>query len=126
MIVFFKNKNIYYLPEQVGQKFPNLVGYYADGCSILAVDRVNFQDIPKLESLVLSGNRLVSLPANVFFDLKALKEVLLREFLIKFFLFGSNFILSLEKNKILFFTGDAFGSLTNLAMLIFERKRVHQ
>lgn len=67
------NKQIFYLPENVGEKFPNLLQYEAKDCSITMVSKKNFKGLTKLTKLNLWGNQIEKITNNVFEDLTELE-----------------------------------------------------
>lgn len=75
-----RNKKISYLPVKIHEKFPNLVGLYADSCNIKAISKVNFEKLGKLRRLSLSFNQIVIVNSNTFDDLTALELFWMREF----------------------------------------------
>ena len=77
---FDHNRKIFYLPENISDKFPNLVGLSAELCSIKALRRENFKNLHKLKYLWLTQNSLEMIPSNTFDDLVALETLHLRKF----------------------------------------------
>jgi Leucine-rich repeat (LRR) protein len=73
------NKNIQFLPENVGDRFPNLLYHNASNCNITNVSKKNFQGLFKLKVLDLSHNRIEKIPSNTFDDLDELEQLLLRK-----------------------------------------------
>lgn len=73
------NKKIFFLPENVAEMFPNLVSYYAYGCSLTEVSKKNFRSLRKLTLLSLNGNNIEEIASNTFEDLRSLLYLYLRE-----------------------------------------------
>lgn len=73
------NKKIHYLPEKVAETFPNLLIYYAQGCSLKEVSKVNFENLIKLRMLILNWNRIEMICSDTFEDLKSLEHLELCE-----------------------------------------------
>lgn len=74
-----RNKKIFFLPEKVNEKFPNLVLYSANECSIKEISKVNFKGMKLLKSLYLYHNFIEKIPSDTFEDLNSLKELELRK-----------------------------------------------
>lgn len=72
-----RNRNVEFLPNRVGQKFPNLVSYIADRCAIREISTANFEYLFHLRILDLNGNRLESLNTDSFKDLVSLESLFL-------------------------------------------------
>lgn len=70
---FNLNKKVSFLPIDVYKKFPNLVGYSAQFCSIKLIRRENFINLAKLKSLWLNRNLISEIPTNTFDDLESLQ-----------------------------------------------------
>lgn len=73
------NKNIFYLPVQVGVTFPNLLGYDARNCFIKEIFKENFKGLNKLRKLWLYGNLIERITSETFEDLQALEKLWLGE-----------------------------------------------
>jgi Leucine-rich repeat (LRR) protein len=73
------NKKIQFLPENVGDRFPNLLHHRASNCNIIEVSKKNFQGLFKLRLLDLSHNQIEKIPSNTFEYLEELEQLLLRE-----------------------------------------------
>lgn len=67
------NKKISFLPVKVDEKFPNLVGYSAQFCSIRSIHKENFNNLGKLKSLWLNRNLITNVPSDSFDDLESLQ-----------------------------------------------------
>lgn len=67
-VVFFAryNKKLQYLPSNLGEKFPNLLSLFADGCSIEELSKENFKGLNKLNYLELSDNQIETINDDVF------------------------------------------------------------
>jgi acid phosphatase class B len=78
-IQFARNKKVFFLPEKANEKFPNLVLYSANECSIKAISKINFKGLKNLKSLYLYQNQIEKILSDTFEDLTSLKEIELRE-----------------------------------------------
>lgn len=78
---FSNNKNTRFLPENASQKFPNLVGYYARGCSIEKIWKINFQKLIKLRLLDVANNAIDKINDETFENLDLLEWLYLCELL---------------------------------------------
>lgn len=67
-IIFDYNLNIYYLPEKVNKKFPNLQGISAEKCSVKMISRNNFAKLPSLSVLLLNENKITAIASDTFRD----------------------------------------------------------
>jgi Leucine rich repeat len=72
------NNKINYLPINVGEKFPNLLGYDAAGCSLTEVLSSNFRKLSKLKELYLNYNQIERVNADTFDDMTSLEVLHLR------------------------------------------------
>lgn len=73
------NKNIFFLPVNVYEQFPNLVGLDAGVCSIKTIFKENFKNLNKLKILILHHQPIETIPNNVFEDLVSLELLWLRK-----------------------------------------------
>jgi Leucine-rich repeat (LRR) protein len=73
------NKNIFYLPENIDEDFPNLMRYNAKRCSITAITKKNFKGLSKLTKLNLWGNQIERITSETFKDLTDLEVLSLGE-----------------------------------------------
>ena len=78
-VQFARNKNIFYLPEKVSDKFTNLILYSANECLIREISKVNFKNLKFLKSLYLHNNQIQTIPGDTFEDLVSLNELELRK-----------------------------------------------
>jgi hypothetical protein len=76
---FNSNKNILYLPENVDEKFPNLVEYDAYSCCVTQIARKNFKGLNKLRAIFLGHNQIEEIAGGSFADLVLLEIVWLGE-----------------------------------------------
>jgi hypothetical protein len=73
------NKKIEFLPENVSDTYPNLVGYNAPKNSITQITPKNFKGLVKLEILYLQYNQIETIPVETFKDLSSMKYLYLGE-----------------------------------------------
>lgn len=69
------NLNILYLPIQVAEKFPNLLAYGANHCSVKEISGANFKGLNKLITLGLNGNQIEMIANDTFTDLVSLETL---------------------------------------------------
>jgi DNA recombination-dependent growth factor C len=74
---FFKSKQVTFLPENVSEKFPNLMIYDASYCRVKAIERIHFFNLTKLEKLDLKENIIREIAEDTFEDLVLLKVIIL-------------------------------------------------
>lgn len=75
-----ENKNILYLPLGASERFPNLLGYSANFCSIKVVKKEHFQSLNKIKKIYLSANLIETIYFDTFKDLNSLEEIHLGKF----------------------------------------------
>jgi hypothetical protein len=80
-LYFDQNKKIVVLPEKVSQKFPNLIGYGANKCSVKSIAKIHFENLPKLRRVNLDGNNIAIIASDTFDDLIAMEFLGLGEWL---------------------------------------------
>lgn len=78
-ITFEGNKKVEYLPYKIYLQFPNLAEYYAHSCSIKEITKENFENLNRLQNIILSSNHIQMLPGSTFKGLHNLKTVDLSE-----------------------------------------------
>lgn len=84
----YSNRKIKFLPVQVGEKLPNLLGYSAYSCSIKTISKENFAGLNKLKVLYLNGNQIEKVNRNTFEGLVSLEDVRLCKKIELFFSFS--------------------------------------
>lgn len=77
VLIFRNNKNIYFLPSDVYETFPNLIELDADKCSVFEIFKENFWNLRNLKILRLQENEIRTIPSDAFEDLKELESLLL-------------------------------------------------
>lgn len=81
-LLMVDNKNVEYLPQNIGVSFPNLELFDTANCSIKSVTKQNFIGLTALDSMYIHSNKLQSLDENVFSDLVNLRVLYLGDNLI--------------------------------------------
>lgn len=76
---FRGNRKIEFLPNNVNENFPNLLGYRADACLIREISYPNFRGLNMLRRLDLDVNRIEKIASDTFSDLTSLQIVYLSE-----------------------------------------------
>lgn len=74
------NKKAFYLPNKISEKFPNIVLYQADRCSIKEISRDNFYGLTSLRELDLNDNQIEKLKDGTFDGLLNLHFLRLSKF----------------------------------------------
>jgi Leucine rich repeat len=74
---FKDNKKIVYLPVEVDEKYPGLIGYDASKCSIKEISKENFKGLSKLKILWLHHNFIERVDSDTFQDLSSLQVLVL-------------------------------------------------
>lgn len=67
------NKKVFHLPIDIAEKFPYLLGYDAEHCSVREISEHNFKGLGGLRVLYLFGNQIEEIPARTFKDLSQLE-----------------------------------------------------
>ena len=123
---FVDNKNIKYLPVNIGESFPNIMIISASGNSIEKVSSENFKNMPQLKSLNLSGNRIKTLSSDTFENLDNLEELILENNEIEtfeesfFITFKTLRRLRIKGNKVENLSPQIIESLSSLQELSFD------
>lgn len=86
-IQFDENHEIKFLPVNVSEHFPNLIGISAWKCSIKTISKKNFEGLTQLIALGLGFNEIEVIDAHTFEDLTSLRKLYLRK---RFLLFIQN------------------------------------
>lgn len=71
----FENRKLEYLPRNLGDKFPNLLGLNAAHCSITEVSKESFKGLGKLLQLRLYGNQIEKFVDDTFEYIPAIVEI---------------------------------------------------
>lgn len=74
-----ENKKIFYLPENIYEKYPNLVAIRARQSSIKSISNGLFDNLTVLKELYLSFNQIEEIESDSFKDLKSLEKLHLGE-----------------------------------------------
>jgi Leucine-rich repeat (LRR) protein len=64
-----------FFPRGLGKVFPNLKTVLISNCGLKEISRDDLKGLENLEHLYLSNNELVSLPSDLFCDMKKLKSI---------------------------------------------------
>lgn len=74
------NKNVFFLPENVDEKYPNLEAIRAMGCSIKSIPKGVCGNLVLLKRLQLRNNQIEEIEIETFRNLKSLEELNLGEY----------------------------------------------
>lgn len=74
-LIFSENKKILFLPENIAEKFPNLLLFFAAECSLTEVYKNNFRNLSKLDHLDLALNKIERISSDTFVDLTSLQKL---------------------------------------------------
>lgn len=74
-INFIDNKNIKYLPQNLGEALPNLIGISGFNSSLQSISSTDLSNLRKLKYLNLAKNSLRRIPSNSFDHLTSLEEL---------------------------------------------------
>lgn len=75
----FGSKKLEFLPRNLGEKFPNLLGLNAAHCSITEISKESFKELGKLLKLRLYGNQIEKFVDDTFEYIPAIVKVHLGE-----------------------------------------------
>lgn len=78
-MVFDDNPEIKFLPINVHEKFPNIIGLSAWQCAIKVVSKKNFKNLSHLTVLSLARNQIEKVDIDTFDDLTSLEKLHLRK-----------------------------------------------
>ncbi|KAG5684223.1 hypothetical protein PVAND_013461 [Polypedilum vanderplanki] len=106
-ISFAQNKNIKFLPENIGKFAPNLVEFSARNASLQVLSKKNFAGLKNLRSLNLADNKIKHIDPDAFDDLSSLEE------------------LDLSGNELEILDEDVFAKLKNLKTLRIGNNKFH-
>lgn len=76
-IYFDHNHDLNFLPNAIGEKFPNLLSLSAWRCSLLSVSRDNFIQLLSLRRMALNENNIQTISTETFEDLTSLEWLFL-------------------------------------------------
>jgi leucine-rich repeat and immunoglobulin-like domain-containing nogo receptor-interacting protein len=122
------NKKIFYLPNKIGDAYPNLIILRAANCSIKEISRQNFKIMTELKEMHLNLNQIEKIATGAFKDLKKLELINLCYNQIKEIENGGFRgltklkVLYLQFNQIEKIANDAFKDLTMLELLTLGKK----
>lgn len=72
---FAHNKQIFNLPDNVAENFPNLLAYSAWDCSVKEITNNDFKGLTKLIRLALDDNQIEKVASKAFDDLENLRTL---------------------------------------------------
>lgn len=78
-LLFQGNREIYFLPINIAEKFVNLKLYNAADCSIEIIRKENFKALRNMRQLHLNRNRIEKVASDTFEDMTELELVYLRK-----------------------------------------------
>jgi hypothetical protein len=119
-LVFQNNKNIFYLPENVAEKFPNLFEYAALNCSIENVLRQHFSGLKRLRLIDLGYNQIEEMAVETFIGLVSVEEIILREKFQSQMYFLLKLIFFPDFNRIKFLDSKTFQKLQGLTKVALK------
>jgi hypothetical protein len=73
--ITFRNTNVSYLPRNITKIFPNVKQLSVYNCGLLLLTREDLMGLENLEVLVICGNRLQSLPSDLFVGMQKLRKI---------------------------------------------------
>lgn len=74
------NKNVFFLPENIHEKYPKIMKIEADGCSIKSISNGAFDNLVTLKELFLHYNQITEIESETFKDLLSLEKLDLCEY----------------------------------------------
>lgn len=69
------NKNIFYLPENIHEKFPNIESIIASSCSIKSISKEVFKNLTHLKRFDANLNQITEIESYLFEDLISLEHL---------------------------------------------------
>lgn len=79
---FSYNREIFYLPILLDGSFYNLLGYFANHCSLTTITKNNFVNLRSLTVLMLTDNEIQNIKPGTFQDLTSLQTLDLSSYFI--------------------------------------------
>lgn len=73
------SKTVFYFPENIHEKYPNILSISASSSSIKSVLKDVFKNLTKLKRLFLNGNQVIGIENDAFEDSKLLESLGLGE-----------------------------------------------
>jgi Leucine-rich repeat (LRR) protein len=98
--------DVEFIPENLSEKFPNLIGINVFNCSIKTVTKTNFKGLNKLVIIGLSNNKIETIESGTFKDTTKVEK------------------LALANNNIKQLPNDLFESLLNLKILYLHNNQI--
>lgn len=123
-LAFLANKKVHFLPINIAESFPNLLGLSSWGCPIKVISRKHLKNLHKLKLLNLGRNKIEIIKKDTFKDLRSLEWIGLSIFLISLicnfsFMFKNHF--RLDQGKIKHVNAAAFDGLLKLHTVYIDR-----
>lgn len=112
MLFFYNNIRISFLPIEIHEKFPDLLGIIARDCAILTISKKNVNKLRKLEVLDLAKNKIQKIESDSFDDLTN----------IEFIGLGKRFLNLSKINAFELFFGTGYNQIKFLNGKLFELK----
>lgn len=123
-LAFLANKKVHFLPINIAESFPNLLGLSSWGCPIKIISRKHLKNLHKLKLLNLGRNKIEIIKKDTFKDLRSLEWIGLSIVLINLicnfsFMFRNHF--RLDQGKIKHLNAAAFDGLLKLHTVYIDR-----
>jgi Leucine-rich repeat (LRR) protein len=102
--VVLNDDAIKFLPQDIGESFPNMAELKTENSSLMAINSLDFKDMPRLKYLDLSNNELSSIIPETFDNLPSLENLSLKRNNLKHFAtpkISQLKVLSLEGNEVI-------------------------
>lgn len=100
------NSEVKFLPERIGEKFPNLKVLSVSKCALTILREHYFKNMTKLKNLLLNHNQIEMIELDAFKDLKNVETLWLRN------------------NKIEKFNGTLFSRMNSLITLLLSDNQI--
>lgn len=100
------NKEVHYLPKNIGEKFPNMKEFQVWSCGLLVIRNHYLKSMLNLRELHLSNNEITTIESVAFLDLISLKEMYL------------------DYNKIETFDENLFATMVNLEFINLSNNQI--
>jgi Leucine rich repeat len=124
------NKNVKFIPDNVGDTFPQLIAFQIWNCSLEVVEGFPFKSMHELQLLNLGSNHIVYIESGAFDQLIKLERIQLNNnkiehLMLQTFIGLSNLEhLYLNKNQIRFLNEQIFESLVSLRSIYLSNNRL--
>lgn len=100
------DKNVKFIPENVGEKFPNVIVFHVVKTGLTSIAAKDFRNLPNLKEIELNDNEIERVNRNTFKYLLQLEHI------------------NLASNKIRHLSADVFSDQSQLKQLLLQQNEI--